>query len=68
MASSRRIRLDLARNDVALLIDCIEEIIENYKYEGGLILAEDEQRLHELLLDRLHRHDGSHEYRKVLGK
>lgn len=56
----KKIILHLDRNDVVMLIDALEEVIE--MNEEGWVM--DEIRLNEFLLDRLHRHDGSHQYRR----
>lgn len=41
-----------------MLLDSLEEIIESFKYEGGLSLAEDYIDLEEKLRDRLDTFDG----------
>jgi hypothetical protein len=57
--SEPRIRITLKRNQVAHLIDACESVIEEFKYDGGLYLAEDYIELHERLTEWLHEFDRS---------
>ena len=61
----RKVVLYLDRNDLVLLMNGLEEMIDAYQDQFGM---GDEKRLLDLLLDRLHRHDGSHEYRKAVSR
>lgn len=49
--------MSFKRNDLCLLLDGLEAVIEGFKYDGGLILAEDYIRLEERVRERLRSHD-----------
>ncbi len=53
----KKVRLELDRNDLVSLIWALESCIEDYKYDGGLVLAENEMRLCEWLQERLRKFD-----------
>ncbi len=55
--SGRKIQLTFTRHDVCNLLDALECIIEDYKYDGGLVLAEDYIALENRLKARLDRYD-----------
>lgn len=52
-----RISISFKRDDFCLLLDALEAIIEDIKYDGGLILAADYMRLENRLKARLRSHD-----------
>lgn len=54
---ANRITVSFKRNDFCYLLDALEAIIEDFKYDGGLVLAEDYIRLENRLRDRLRSHD-----------
>lgn len=56
---ANRLTMSFKRNDVCYLLDALEAIIEDLKYDGGLILAEDYIRLENRLRTRLRSHDGT---------
>ena len=57
MTDRGRITMSFKRNDLCYLIDALEAIIEDFKYDGGLVLAEDYIRMEERLTKRLRSHD-----------
>lgn len=57
----KRLRIEFKRNDVAVLIYALEDVIEQYKANGDDPLIVDELRLRDRLEDRLRRFDrGTH--------
>jgi hypothetical protein len=57
MTDANRITMSFKRNDFCLLLDALEAIIEDFKYHGGLELAEEYIRMDNRLLARLQSHD-----------
>jgi hypothetical protein len=57
MHDANRISMSFKRNDFCLLLDALEAIIEDFKYDGGLVLAEEYIGLEKRLRDRLDSHD-----------
>lgn len=57
MGVANRITVSFKRNDFCYLLDALEAIIEDYRYDGGLVLAEDFIRLEQRLKDSLRSHD-----------
>lgn len=54
---ANRVSMSFKRNDFCLLIEALEAIIEDFKYHGGLVLAEDYIRMENRLKARLRSHD-----------
>lgn len=52
-----RLSISLKRNDFCLLIDALESIIEDFKWDGGLVLADEYVRMEARLKARLRSHD-----------
>lgn len=55
--AQRGVTVKFKRNDLAVLINALEAVIEEAKYDGGLMLVEEEMRLYERLRMRLRQHD-----------
>jgi hypothetical protein len=62
---TKRISLSVTRHDLIYLLDALEAIIDDYKYDGGLVLAEDYIRMEHRLRERLRSHDLSRQVRQV---
>lgn len=58
MSAPRDIRVAFSRHELTDLLDALECIIEDFKYDGGLRLAEDHIALEGRLKERLRRYDG----------
>jgi len=56
---ANRISMSFSRRDFCLILDAFEAIIEDFKYDGGLVLAEDYIRLENRLRERLRSHDST---------
>jgi hypothetical protein len=56
---ANRLTLSFKRDDVCVLLDALEAVIEDFKYDGGLVLAEDYIRLQNRLRARLRSHDST---------
>lgn len=53
----RPMRITLDREDIAFLSWCLEDLIEGFKYDGGLDLAEEHMALKERLDKFLREYD-----------
>lgn len=53
----RPTRISFSRAELVDLVNALEAVIEEFKYDGGLVLAEREMQLYERLLLLLRKHD-----------